>query len=103
MAFTKEQVENYRLRKGDVSTNSFMFRVEDKPGIVKYTTITVGKTYRVENPNNRGVNGKLVEVVCFVYDYSTDLTGKTPIGVGVNFLSNNKRGTYYDVLHLKEI
>lgn len=103
MKLTEDQIKDYNLRKSGAKINSFMFRVEEKPGIIEYKTIVIGKKYRIENPKNRGVNGKLVEVICFVYEYGNDINSSDPIGVGVNFLFNNKRGTYYDVIHMKEI
>jgi len=103
MKLTESQIKDYNLRKSSDNLSSFMFKVEEKPGLVKYTTISIGKKYRIENKDNKGVNGKVIEVICFVYEYGDDVNTSDPIGVGVNFLFNKKRGTYYDVLHLKEI
>ena len=103
MKLNESQIKDYNLRKSGANISSFMFKVEEKPGVVKYTTISIGKKYRIENPKNKGVNGKIVEIICFVYNYGDDINSSDPIGVGVTFLFNNKRGTYYDVLHLKEV
>lgn len=103
MKLTEDQIKDYNLRKSGANISSFMFRVEEKPGVVKYKTITLGKKYKINNPNNRGVNGKTIEVICFVYEYGDDINSSDPIGVGVKFLFNNKRGAYYDVIHMKEI
>lgn len=99
----EEKIELFNLRKVGNTLGNYIFKLEKKPGVVVYKNIIIGKKYKINNPNNRGVNGKTVEVICFVYEYGDDINSSDPIGVGVNFLFNNKRGTYYDVIHMKEI
>jgi len=100
---TNEQIENLKIRKSKPDVGSYFFRVEEKPGVIKYYNIKVNKKYRIENPDHRGVNGQIVTVTSFLYKWKDDEKSTQPLGVGIRFAKNNKKSTYYKVQHLKEI
>lgn len=100
---TEEQkIEMFDLRKATHKVSSQIFKLEPNPGIVKYKTIHIGRKYKIDNPSHNGINGRVAEVTNFIYKKGQDEMTQVPLGVELKFMSNNKKGTYYDIIHLVE-
>lgn len=102
MAITQEQVDEFNLRTLSNNVQSFMFRIEPKPGVLKFVTIHIGKTYKINRPGTK-ISGRIVRVLNFIYPLKTEINSTTPLGVEVLFLDRNTKGTYYDIGELEEI
>lgn len=104
MKATPENIKKFKLRKFSDTIKSYLFKTEIVPGKNKFYTIELNARYKINNPNNRGVNNKIVEVVSFAYEYfEGNNPAELPIGVLVKYLSNNSKGTYYELSHLEKI
>jgi hypothetical protein len=102
----EEKIELFDLRSQDQPISKFTFKVEVRPGVVRYNTIEIGKKYKFVNPSRKSVHNRVVEIVNFAYKkrkkdetYENDV----PLGVITRFLDRNVKGTYYDMLDLVEV
>jgi hypothetical protein len=102
----EEKIELFNLRNQDQPVPSFTFKVEVRPGVIRYNTIEIGKKYKFVNPSRKAVHNRVVEILNFVYKkrkkeetYENDV----PLGVVTRFLDRNVNGTYYDMLDLVEV
>jgi hypothetical protein len=98
----EEKIELFNLRKVEHTPGNYIFKLEKGPGVVVYKNIIIGKKYIINNPSHNGINGRLVEVLNFVYKKNQNEYVDTPIGVQLKFMSNNKKGTYYNIIDLAE-
>ena len=99
----EEKIEVFDLRKVEHVIPRFTFSYQTKPGVIEYNTIEIGKRYRIQNEKVKGVNGKIVEVLNFIYKKNQDEYNDSPFGVQVKFIGNKKKGTYYNMLDLKNL
>jgi hypothetical protein len=98
---SQNTTQEIRRRVSSKFKESFQFKYEHKPGLIKYFTIDLGKKYKI-NSSTKRINGLVLEVVAFIYDISDDQEIATPLGVEVKFMKNNQAGTYYDLYELEE-
>jgi hypothetical protein len=94
--------QEIRRRVSSKFKESFQFKYEIKPGLIRYFTIDLGKKYKI-NSSTKRIDGSVLEVIAFIYDKSDDQKIATPLGVEVKFMKNNQSGTYYDLYELEEV
>lgn len=102
MAITQEQVDEFNLRTLSNKVQSFMFKIEKVPGVLKFVTIEIGKKYRI-NRSDLKVKNRIFEVLNFIYPLKSNVETTDPIGIEMKFLDNNKKGTYYSIGDLEEV
>ena len=47
----QEKIEMFNLRKADHPISRHTFKVEIRPGVIRYNTIEIGKKYRINRPD----------------------------------------------------
>lgn len=104
----KEKIDLFDLRVQENSISEYNFQIEEKPGILKYKKIKLGKKYVIKSDNKKKYSGRVLEVLSFIYkreEGGTDAlyNNSVPMGVSVRFLDRNVKGSYYDVLDLVEL
>lgn len=104
----QEKIDMFNLRHQDKPSSKHTFKVEVRPGIVRYNTIEIGKKYKINKPGLKSAHNRVVEILNFAYKKKEG--GKeavyddaVPLGVVVKFTDRNVNGTYYDMLDLEEI
>lgn len=104
----QEKIEMFNLRKADHPISRHTFKVEIRPGVIRYNTIEVGKKYRINRPGLKAAHNREVQIIDFAYKKKEG--GKDavyddaiPLGVVVKFTDRNVKGSYYDMLDLIEV
>ncbi len=102
MAVTQEKIDELKLRSVSNEIKNYTFKVEPKPGIIRYIPIEIGKFYEIKNSEIK-INGRILKVLNFIYPLKADVNSAVPLGIQVQFLDNNKKGTYYNISDLHEV
>lgn len=107
---TYEQCVEYDLRELSSARKKHVFKYTTNTGSTQYRLIEIGSVYSITNPSFKKSN-KIVRIISFIYrkQDTYNIEDKSlpypenidPIGVEIQFLQDNKKGTYYNLEHLE--